>query len=75
MYKCSTSPNIAQDILNQTLQIANELETGNPKTNIKKMKIQDIIRIIQVDENINAIKKINTRTKFLILLILKFFSF
>jgi len=46
---------------NLKLQIINELETGKQTTTIKKMRVQDIIRIIHVEDNINAINKINMR--------------
>lgn len=46
---------------NLKLQIINELETGKQKTTIKKMRVQDIIKIIHVEDNINFIKKINIR--------------
>jgi SNF2 family DNA or RNA helicase len=46
---------------NLKLQIISELETGKQKTTIKKMRVQDIIKIINTEDNINVIKKINIR--------------
>ena len=43
------------------LIILEELSKGAAKTQLKKMKIVDIIKIIETEDNLNALKKIHKR--------------
>ena len=43
------------------LQIINELENGNKKTKIKKMNVNEIVNIIEKEDNVIAITKVNNR--------------
>ena len=43
------------------LQIINELENGNQKTKIKRMNVNEIVNIIEKEDNIIAIRKVNDR--------------
>jgi SNF2 family DNA or RNA helicase len=45
------------------LQLISELETGNPKTKVSKMKVNQIINIIETEDNIRALEKINNRKR------------
>ena len=43
------------------LMILEELSTGSAKTKLKTMKVEDIIKIIQTEDNLMALKKIHRR--------------
>ena len=46
------------------LQILNELEVGNVKTTIPKIKTADIIKLIETEDNIKSLEKINIRKNY-----------
>lgn len=46
------------------LQILNELEVGSVKTTIPKIKTADIIKIIETEDNIKSLEKINMRKNY-----------
>ena len=46
------------------LQILNELENGNVKTTIPKIKTADIIKMIETEDNIKFLEKINLAKKY-----------
>ena len=43
------------------LQIINELENGSQKTKIRRMNVNEIVNIIEKEDNVVAIRKINER--------------